>query len=152
MGLSRSGKRKVLFVLAGGLVVALFLAFGPPKLLAKSDQPAFCLQCHVMESQFDAWSHAGAHRRKMCVDCHLPNDNAAVHYVWKAIDGMKDVAAFHSGRIPERITLSDHGAEVVQRNCIRCHQETISQMDTTRQCWTCHRQLRHRQTGVVAVR
>jgi len=135
-----------------GLAALAFLLVGPPQLLAKSESPAFCASCHVMEEQFTAWSHAGAHRRIRCVDCHLPNGNPLVHYVWKSIDGMKDVVSFHSGMVPERITLSSHGAKVVQSNCIRCHAEAVSQMDTTRQCWGCHRQLRHRLTGTLATR
>ena len=94
----------------------------------------------------------GGNRRIRCVDCHLPNGNHLVHYVWKSIDGMKDVISFNTGMVPERITLSSHGAKVVQSNCIRCHTEAVSQMDTTRQCWGCHRQLRHRLTGIAAAR
>ncbi|UFS70613.1 cytochrome c nitrite reductase small subunit [Geomonas sp. RF6] len=126
---------------------ALFVAIGPPQLLAKSESPDFCASCHVMEEEHTAWRHAGAHRRLRCVDCHLPGGNPVEHYIWKSIDGMKDVVSFHSGRVPERITLSEHGTEVVQKNCIRCHQQTISRMDTTRRCWGCHRQLSHRLTG-----
>lgn len=142
----------ILSTAVAGLAALAFLLVGPPQLLAKSESPAFCASCHVMEEQYTAWSHAGAHRRIRCVDCHLPNGNPLVHYVWKSIDGMKDVVSFHSGMVPERITLSSHGAEVVQSNCIRCHAEAVSQMDTTRQCWGCHRQLRHRLTGTLATR
>jgi cytochrome c nitrite reductase small subunit len=105
-----------------------------------------------MEEQHTAWSHAGAHRRIRCVDCHLPQDNPLIHYTWKSIDGMKDVISFHTGMVPDRITLSSHGAKVLQANCVRCHAEAVSQMDTTRQCWSCHRQLRHRMTGTNATR
>lgn len=135
-------------LLAAGTV---FLLIGPPQLLAKSESPQFCASCHVMEEQYTAWSHAGAHRRIGCNECHLPNGNVVEHYVWKSIDGMKDVLFFHSGHVAERIVLTSHGSKVVQDNCIRCHSETISQMDTTRQCWACHRQLRHRLTGVVGI-
>jgi len=43
-----------------------------------------------MESEFQAWSMRWHTRRKKCVDCHLPNDNVTMHYIWKSIDGMKD--------------------------------------------------------------
>lgn len=135
-----------------GIVLTVFLLVGPPQLLARSESPAFCARCHAMEEQHTAWNHAGAHRRIRCVDCHLPNGNHLEHYVWKSIDGMKDVIVFNSGRVPERIALSSHGAKVVQANCIRCHEQAVSLMDTTRQCWSCHRQLRHRQTGIVGTR
>lgn len=142
----------LLVAAVAAIAVALFLALGPPQLLAKSESPAFCASCHVMELEHEAWSHAGAHRRLRCVDCHLPEGNPAVHYFWKGIDGMKDVICFQSGHVPERIELSAHGAKVVQENCVRCHRSALAGIDITRRCWNCHRQLRHRLTGSIATR
>lgn len=138
-----------LTVLGVGILVAVFLALGPPQLLAKSETPDFCASCHVMEEEYDAWAHAGAHRRKACVDCHLPNDNIALHYVWKSIDGMKDVLFFYSNRVPERIEISGHGKAVVQANCIRCHETTVAHIDQKRLCWECHRRVPHRGVGAM---
>jgi cytochrome c nitrite reductase small subunit len=89
-------KYLAIFIVAGA-AVSFFLLLGPPKLLARSEAPVFCGGCHVMDTEYEAWSHAGAHRRKKCVDCHLPNTNVAFHYIWKSIDGMKDVGFFFSG-------------------------------------------------------
>ncbi len=139
-------------VIVAGLVVvavAIFLLHGPPKLLAKSESPGFCASCHVMESEFESWAHEGAHRRKLCVDCHLPNENVAIHYVWKSIDGLKDIAFFYSGRVPEHIKLTSHGEKVLQANCIRCHKETVEFMDHDRKCWECHRRIMHKRSGSI---
>jgi cytochrome c nitrite reductase small subunit len=147
-------KKKRLVALGTTAAVAVsaaaFLLVGPPQLLAKSDSPGFCAGCHVMEDNYTAFMHSGAHRRKQCVDCHLPNENAAVHYIWKSIDGMKDALFFYSGRVPERIRLSEHGAKVLQSNCIRCHAETVALMVTERKCWSCHRIITHKRVGAVA--
>ena len=142
----------ILSAVLGGVAITAFMLVGPPKLLAKSESPDFCASCHVMGEEHAAWRHAGAHRRIRCVDCHLPNGNPVVHYVWKSIDGMKDVISFNTGFVPETIMLSTHGERVVQANCIRCHETTVARMDTTRKCWGCHRQLRHRLTGTIAFR
>ncbi len=131
------------------VVVFLFFMLGPPKLLAKSDQADFCVSCHVMEAQYEAWSHTGAHRRKQCVDCHLPNETVGAHYVWKAIDGLKDVFFFYSGMVPERIELTAHGEKVLQKNCVRCHETAVSLMDTDRKCWSCHRRVSHQRSGAI---
>lgn len=140
----------VLGVIAGG--VGAFMMFGPPKLLAKSETPDFCASCHVMEAQFDAWFHEGAHRSIKCVDCHLPHGNVATHYAWKSIDGMKDMVIFYSGRVPEQIRISEHGQEVLQSNCVRCHAATVDMIDNQRQCWSCHRRLAHIRSGIIGIR
>lgn len=132
-----------------GILVALFLSIGPPKLLAKSSDPGFCSGCHVMDSEYEAWMHAGAHRRSKCVDCHLPNENKGMHYAWKTIDGLKDALVFYSGRVPEQIRLTSHAGEVLQANCVRCHEETVSHIDKERRCWECHRRLMHKRTGAM---
>lgn len=137
---------------AVGVVLFLFLLLGPPQLLAKSESPAFCAGCHVMEGEYEAWSHTGAHRRKQCVDCHLPNDNAALHYLWKSLDGAKDVALFYSGFAPETIKISEHGAGVLQANCVRCHSSAVESIDTDRKCWECHKRIAHRRSGAIAAR
>ena len=83
----------VVLAAAGGF----FVMFGPPKLMAKTESPDFCASCHVMESQFEAWFHTGAHRSIKCIDCHLPHENIGAYYIWKSIDGMKDAVVFYSG-------------------------------------------------------
>jgi cytochrome c nitrite reductase small subunit len=149
----RLEKPKILLYFLGvALILAAaggFAAFGPPGIYAKSESPEFCASCHVMEPQYEAWFHAGAHRRQKCVDCHLPADTAR-HLVWKGIDGMWDALAFHSGRVPDTIILSQHGAKIVLENCQRCHAETIARIKEERQCWDCHRRLSHKHTGTIA--
>ncbi len=126
---TRKRKTVIKFIaIAGfaGAVIVFFLLLGPPKMLAKSESPEFCARCHVMGSEYESWPHEGAHRRKLCVDCHLPNGNQGIHYIWKAFDGLKDVVFFYSGSVPERIGLTAHGEEVLQANCIRCHEAPSS--------------------------
>ena len=135
-----------IIVLGGAL--GLFLGFGPPQLMAKSESPLFCNSCHVMESQFEAWFNVGAHRTIRCVDCHLPHENLPAYYVWKSVDGMKDVLVFYSGRTPESITISERGKKFVQANCIRCHTERVAMINQDRPCWDCHRFLQHQLAGV----
>jgi len=149
----KTGRGKVLLYagLAASAIAAvvLFLALGPPKLLAATDQPDFCMGCHVMESNYEAWIHAGAHRRRKCVDCHLPNGNVGLHYLWKSLDGLKDAVVFYSGRVPERIRLSSHGGIVLQANCVRCHETTVMKTDQDRPCWSCHRRISHLRSAAM---
>ena len=145
----RGRKAIAILVLLGGLGFAAFLLFGPPQVLARTSTPDFCSSCHVMEAEFEAWAHTGAHRRIQCVDCHLPNENRAAHYLWKSIDGLKDAVMFYSGQVSDRITVSGHGQEVLQSNCVRCHAAAVAMIDTERDCWSCHRFLQHRKGGAI---
>jgi len=151
--MSPSKKKICLYVLgAAGLaaVLGLFVAFGPPGLYAKSESPEFCGSCHVLEPEYEAWFHSGAHAQIKCIDCHLPNDTFANHLWWKTLDGMKDALKFHTGMVSADIRLSKHGAHVVADNCRRCHSETVARINEERQCWDCHRRLSHRRTGAIA--
>jgi cytochrome c nitrite reductase small subunit len=148
----RSRRKRRFWVWAGVSLVVLalggvFVGFGPPGLYAKAGTPEFCASCHVMESEYEAWFHQGGHRRVKCIECHLPNDSLQSHVVWKGIEGMRDAAAFYSGRVPETIKLSEHGAAILQDNCRRCHEETVSRINEDRNCWQCHRRLSHRSSG-----
>jgi cytochrome c nitrite reductase small subunit len=135
-------------IFSGILLIPLVL-FGKQDSQGTSDASSYCIRCHVMQSEYEAWMHSGAHRRKECVDCHLPNENQTVHYLWKAIDGMKDLIVFHSGKIPEQIKISSHGEKVLQSNCVRCHETTVMLMDQERKCWNCHRRISHLHTGIT---
>ena len=136
---------------AAGLA-ALTLLFGPTQLVELSETPRFCGLCHSMKPQHSAWEHS-AHRSARCIDCHLPNDNAVNHYVWKTIDGNKDVFYEFSGlREHDEIKLSTHGHKVLQANCIRCHETTVSHIDTRRACVDCHRTAGHKRQGMTRTR
>ena len=144
---------KKLWVYAVILVVflgaaGLFVLFGPPQLYAKTGSPEYCGSCHVMEAEYDAWRHAGAHRRIKCIDCHLPNDNKVNHLAWKNIDGMTDMFKFYTGQVQENLRISDRGGKTVLENCKRCHEETIARISEDRKCWDCHRRLSHKVSGV----
>ena len=147
-------KRKILvYVLIAAAIVAVlgtFVAFGPPGLYAKSESPQFCGSCHVLQPEYEAWFHSGAHHNIKCIDCHLPNDNLP-HHLWaKTLEGVGDLVAFHTGRVPDRIQLSAAGAHVVVGNCQRCHAELLARVNPDRQCWDCHRQISHKRTGIIA--
>lgn len=137
----------IVLVVAG--VLAIFLAFGPPGIYAKTETPEFCGSCHVLQVQYETWFHSGAHARISCVDCHLPNDTFVRHLTWKTLDGLKDWLAFHMGRVSEPIKISDRGAGFVRENCLRCHGEIMSRVNEERHCWVCHRKMTHQGTGVI---
>jgi cytochrome c nitrite reductase small subunit len=151
--MSPAKKPILLYLLIAAVIVAglgIFAAFGPPGLYAKSESPEFCGSCHVLQPEYEAWFHSGAHRNIKCVDCHLPNNNLPNHLFWKTVDGVKDSLAFHTGFVSETIHISDRGATVVEANCRRCHADLVSQIREDRRCWDCHRRISHKRTGTIA--
>lgn len=125
-------------------IVSIFIMWGPPALMDKTSTPEYCNTCHIMNLEYESWFMTGLHRNIKCVDCHLPNTGFVRHYVWKGIDGMNDMFMFHSGLYSDYLRISNHGKKVVKENCIRCHENMVSVMNTDdRDCWSCHRRVMH---------
>lgn len=134
-------------------VVTVFLLFIvtllSPKILAKTNTPEYCASCHVMKEQYLSLMKGGLHNSLKCVDCHLPNESKVSFYFWKAVDGSKDLIAFHTGSVPDPIRASAHAKKTIQQNCIRCHEGMVSRITIAdRQCWDCHKRISHKHTGL----
>jgi cytochrome c nitrite reductase small subunit len=121
-----------------------------------SDNPTTCVNCHVMNPQYATWFHSSHRERATCNDCHVPHNNAINKYYFKAKDGMRHATIFTLRNEPQVIFIKEEGAKAVQKNCIRCHNELITdnrmlskthQFDhfrtEGRYCWTCHREVPH---------
>lgn len=113
-----------------------------------TNNPAACANCHVMQEQYDAW-HKGSHRAvATCNDCHTP---AALipKYLVKAENGFWHSFYFTSGTYDDPIQARPVSARVVEKNCRRCHAETVDQIDRhpghagELDCIRCHRQVGH---------
>ena len=120
------------------------------------DNPSACVNCHIMTPYYATWSHSSHGRDVTCNDCHVPHQNLAFYYGFKAVDGLKHTACFvtHSERqapMAEALT-----GQVVMDNCIRCHtqlnQEFVKmgrmgymqqQAQGGKVCWDCHRNVPH---------
>jgi cytochrome c nitrite reductase small subunit len=85
-----------------------------------STDPAACANCHIMQSQYDSWQKASHHATAVCVDCHLPADFAG-KYLAKAVNGWNHSRAFTLQDFPEPIRITPRNAEILQENCVRCH-------------------------------
>lgn len=116
------------------------------------DNPTTCNNCHVMDNVYEGWYHAGHKNWTTCSECHTPHALIPKYYV-KALSGYHHVTAFSFGNIPVAIRAKESSREVVQENCVRCHQETVSgimegPMPMDRYCFDCHRSVAHGQRGV----
>ncbi|HEX2908504.1 MAG TPA: cytochrome c nitrite reductase small subunit, partial [Phototrophicaceae bacterium] len=112
-----------------------------------SDDPAACTNCHVMREQFNAWGHSSHKAVAVCNDCHMPH-NFVGKWMTKAINGWNHGLAFTTQNFPATIHIRDYNAQIVQGNCIGCHQTLIGEVygyhaDQSRLCVECHGNVGH---------
>jgi cytochrome c nitrite reductase small subunit len=121
-----------------------------------SDNPRACINCHVMTTQFASWEKSSHARVATCNDCHVPHDNPISTYMFKASDGFRHSYMFTFRLEPEVITIKEAGANVVQENCVRCHEHQVHRSLLSQEitltdraegkgkfCWDCHRETPH---------
>ena len=87
-----------------------------------SDSAQTCINCHVMTDAYASWQRGSHGRFTTCNDCHVPHDNIVSKYAFKAMDGTKHSAVFTLRKEPQVLHLSTMARPVVQKNCLRCHQ------------------------------
>lgn len=134
---------RLLLIFGGMLAIVLF--FGGKTMLAYTDRPEYCLNCHVMEQQYESWFHSAHRSGATCGDCHVPHQNLAAKLVGKGTDGLRDVFYFYTNQVPDPIRLSDRGGKIVRENCLRCHGNLMEKVHEDRNCWECHRSVPHGQ-------
>jgi cytochrome c nitrite reductase small subunit len=113
------------------------------------DDPATCVNCHVMTTQYVTWQHSSHANVATCNDCHVPHDNIAHHYAFKAQDGLWHSTVFTMRWEPQAIRMSERAKPVVENNCRRCHWSVIEDTSLAAHqnddllCWDCHREVPH---------
>ena len=87
-----------------------------------SNDPKACINCHIMNDQYDAWSKSSHHARATCNDCHVPHSSIFAKYYVKAEHGYRHSKRFTFQNFHEPIRMNEASREVVIDNCIRCHE------------------------------
>jgi cytochrome c nitrite reductase small subunit len=140
-------------VLLGLAFVVLHIANATSYL---SDNPRACINCHVMTTEYASWQKSSHARVATCNDCHVPQDNFLRTYAFKASDGLRHATMFTFRLEPQVIRIKEAGINVVQENCLRCHEILVHRSwlanDVTldkrehgegKFCWDCHREVPH---------
>ena len=154
-----SYRQKVALLVTGGIVmglVGLFMYMLRMHTYIIGDDPAACVNCHIMSPYYATWSHSSHGRDATCNDCHVPHQNLFMKYFFKGKDGMKHVAYFVTHSEHQAINAEDASAQVIMDNCIRCHTQLNREFVTTgridymmakrgegKACWDCHREVPH---------
>jgi len=93
-----------------------------------SNDPAVCVNCHVMREQYDGWLHGSHHAVAGCNDCHLPHDNVLHKLFVKASNGYHHSQSFTLMDFPDPIRIKPGSAEVLEANCVRCHEGMVNEL------------------------
>ncbi len=114
-----------------------------------SKDPQACINCHIMQPQFDSWQKASHHTSASCVDCHLPHDTIE-KYLAKADNGYRHSKGFTLQDFHEPIMISKRNSGILQENCIRCHDDMVHGLVGTNKnslqtmsCVHCHTSVGH---------
>jgi cytochrome c nitrite reductase small subunit len=113
-----------------------------------SNDPASCVNCHIMREQWDGWN-AGSHKAvATCNDCHTPHNNVVSKYAVKALNGFRHSYAFTTGNFHEPIQITALNRSVTEHACLYCHGELTTPMshadsDDPTDCLRCHQGVGH---------
>ncbi len=93
-----------------------------------STDPTACVNCHIMQPQYDSWQKASHHTAAVCVDCHLP-ESFIPKYIAKAENGWRHGQKFTTQNFEEPMFVQAAGLRILQDNCERCHAAMTSAMN-----------------------
>ena len=121
-----------------------------------NNDPATCMNCHIMAPYYATWSHSSHSQNATCNDCHVPHENAVRKWLFKGMDGIRHSSVFLMKGEPEVIQAIDGSASVIMNNCIRCHEPLntdfvqtgkisykMAKVGAGKACWDCHREVPH---------
>jgi len=113
-----------------------------------TNDPRACMNCHVMQEQYDGWIN-GSHRNvATCNDCHTPHDFFG-KYTTKALNGYNHSLAFTTGNFHEPIQINARNKAITEASCRSCHADIVQQidshpiMDEKMSCVRCHDSVGH---------
>lgn len=150
-------KRSTKAGLVLGVVIGLALGVGAYTFIyAKgasylTNDPKACVNCHVMQEQYDGWIKSSHRSVATCNDCHTPAGFVG-KYSTKAQNGFWHSFYFTTGNYPDPIQITDRNRKIANDACRKCHAgitETIeghsfknTEADKT-SCIHCHRNVGH---------
>ncbi len=113
-----------------------------------SSDPKVCVNCHIMNAQYDSWQKSSHHAVAGCVDCHLPHDFIGKWTV-KAVNGFNHSKGFTLQDFAEPIAIKPGSARILQDNCLACHRDLVDEAAAASgragefTCVHCHQSVGH---------
>lgn len=114
-----------------------------------SNDPRACVNCHIMNEQYDGWVKGSHKAVATCNDCHVPHEFVG-KYIAKGLNGYHHSRAFTLQDFHEPIMITPRNAAALQQNCLRCHGDFVHEIlagsttaENAVQCVHCHRGVGH---------
>jgi cytochrome c nitrite reductase small subunit len=125
-----------------------------------SNDPRACVNCHIMNDEYDSWRKGPHHASATCNDCHVP-PHFPEKYIAKASNGYHHSLGFtlqparpddpaEQPFIHEPIMIKPGNSQILQDNCLRCHGDFVHSIvrgstwaDNAIRCVHCHRGVGH---------
>lgn len=115
-----------------------------------TNDPAACVNCHVMQEQYDGWIKSSHRSVAVCNDCHAPSA-LIPKYFTKAENGFWHSFAFTTGKFPDNIIARERNKKVTEKACFKCHKDIVEEIIATPHhgagtgvsCVRCHREVGH---------
>lgn len=136
----------LLGVVLGAAASTFYYARGASYL---SNDPAACVNCHVMQPQFDGWQKSSHHAVATCNDCHTPH-TLIPKYLTKMENGFHHSKAFTLQNFPDTIRIRPRNERILQKSCLHCHAAMVTEITAHRagrdeppDCLHCHADVGH---------
>lgn len=113
-----------------------------------TNDPKACVNCHVMQDQYDGWINSSHRSVATCNDCHTPH-GLVPKYWTKAQNGFWHSFHFTTGRYPDPIQITDRNRKVTEAACRKCHADIVDTIEgpagngNETSCLRCHRSVGH---------
>ncbi len=112
-----------------------------------TDDPKACVNCHIMQEQYDGWIKSSHRHVASCNDCHTP-PGTVPKYLNKAENGFWHSFYFTTGTFPEPIRITPRNERVTEASCRKCHGQIVEAIEGHRagsetSCIRCHRSVGH---------
>jgi cytochrome c nitrite reductase small subunit len=114
-----------------------------------SGDPKSCVNCHIMQPQYDSWKNSSHHAVANCVQCHLPHGGIN-KYIAKAENGFLHSKAFTFQNFHEPIFIRKRNKEILHNNCLQCHSDLVHEISMPQEgsiepinCLHCHKGVGH---------
>ena len=140
----------ILAGLFGALVGIGVFTFGYAKGAAyMTNDPAACVNCHVMRPQYEGWLKSSHGKVAVCNDCHTP-PGLVGKYATKAQNGFWHSYYFTTGWFEDNILITPRGRAVTEEACRKCHQDIVQGIEGPHagekgemSCIRCHNSVGH---------